>query len=68
MNDENPNSLAAIFELVNTIMAAKNDVIDQLDDAPSDIIATTAGERGGEGYVAQNSKTKLVPRHRWTPN
>ena len=68
MNDENPSSLSAIFELVNTIMAAKNNVIDQLDDAPSDIIATTAGERGGEGYVAQNSKTKLVPRHRWTPN
>jgi len=68
MNDENPASLAAIFELVNTVMAAKNSVIDQLDDAPADITATTGGERGGEGYVAQNSKTKLVPRHRWTPN
>jgi len=68
MNDQNPSALAGIFELVNTVMAAKNDVIDQLDAAPADITSTTDGQRGGEGYVAQNSKTKLVPRHRWTPN
>jgi hypothetical protein len=68
MNESNPNALSAIFQLVNTVMAAKNNVIDQLDSAPADITATTGEERGGEGYVAQNSKTKLVPRHRWTPN
>ena len=68
MHENMPNSLPAIFELVNAVMTVKNDDIDQLDNAESDITATTAGERGGEGYVAQNSKTKLVPRHRWTPN
>jgi len=68
MNNENPNALASIFQLVNAVMSAKNNVIDQLDSAPADITASTGKERGGEGYVAQNSKTKLVPRHRWTPN
>jgi len=68
MNNENPNALASIFQLVNAVMSAKNNVIDQLDSAPADITASTGEERGGEGYVAQNSKTKLVPRHRWTPN
>jgi hypothetical protein len=49
-------------------MAVKNNLIDQLDDASADVKATTKGEKGGEGYVALGSKTKLVPRHRWQPN
>lgn len=64
----NQSGLTAIFALVNRIMKVKNHIIDQLDDAPADVKASTGGERGGEGYVAQDSKTKLVPRHRWTPN
>lgn len=64
----NSAGLEALFKLVNRIMAVKNNVIDQLDDAPADVKATTGDARGGEGYVAQRSKVKLVPRHRWTPN
>lgn len=64
----NQSGLTAIFALVNRIMNVKNHIIDQLDSAPADVKATTDGQAGGEGYVAQGSKTKLVPRHRWTPN
>jgi hypothetical protein len=49
-------------------MSAKDHIIDQLDDADADVKATTKGEKGGEGYVALGSKTKLVPRTRWQPN
>lgn len=67
MNDENPNALPAIFSLVKQIMTAKDHIISQLDDAPADVKQSTKGEKGGEGYVALGSKTKLVPRQRWTP-
>ena len=68
MNEANPKALPAIFKLVKMIMQAKDHVTDQLDDADADVKATTAGEKGGEGYVALGSKTKLVPRTRWQPN
>jgi hypothetical protein len=64
----NPKALPAIFGLVKKIMAAKDHIIDQLDSADADVTATTRGEKGGEGYVALGSKTKLVPRTRWQPN
>lgn len=54
-----------IFELVLKIQSLKNSVIDQLDQADQDVTANIAGERGGEGYVAAKSRTKLVPRHRF---
>ena len=66
--DQQTGGLAAIFGLVKTIMSAKDHIIDQLDDADADVKATTAGQKGGEGYVALGSKTKLVPRKRWQPN
>jgi hypothetical protein len=66
--DKQTGGLAAIFGLVKTIMSAKDHIIDQLDDADADVKATTAGQKGGEGYVALGSKTKLVPRKRWQPN
>ena len=68
MNEQNPKALTAIFSLVKLIMSAKDHIIDQLDDADADVKATTKGEKGGEGYVALGSKTKLVPRTRWQPN
>ena len=68
MNEANPKALPAIFGLVKQIMSAKDHIIDQLDDADADVKATTDGEKGGEGYVALGSKTKLVPRTRWQPN
>ncbi len=49
-------------------MASKDDIIQQLDDAPADVKQSTGGEKGGEGYVALGSKTKLVPRTRWQPS
>jgi hypothetical protein len=67
MNENNPKALPAIFKLVLEIMAAKDHIIDQLDNAPADVQASTNGEKGGEGYVAHNSKTKLVPRTKWIP-
>ena len=68
MNEQNPKALPAIFSLVKQIMATKDDIIKQLDDAPADVKQSTKGEKGGEGYVALGSKTKLVPRARWTPS
>ena len=68
MNEASPKALPAIFGLVKQIMSVKDHIIDQLDDADADVKATTKGEKGGEGYVALGSKTKLVPRGRWQPN
>lgn len=68
MSDENPKALPAIFSLVKQIMTAKDHIIQQLDDAPADVKQSTKGEKGGEGYVALGSKTKLVPRQRWQPS
>ena len=68
MNESNPKALPAMFGLIKQIMSAKDNIIDQLDNADADVKATTAGEKGGEGYVALGSKTKLVPRTRWQPN
>ena len=68
MNERMPKALPATFALVKKVMTVKDHIIDQLDDADADVKATTAGEKGGEGYVALGSKTKLVPRTRWQPN
>jgi hypothetical protein len=64
-SDANPGVLDNLFELVKEIMAAKNEVIAELDAAKGDITAHTGGKPGGEGYVAGG--TKFVPRDRWTP-
>ena len=68
MNKEMPKALPAIFGLVKKVMAAKDHIIDQLDNADADVKQSTGGEKGGEGYVALGSKTKLVPRTRWQPS
>jgi hypothetical protein len=68
MNKEMPQALPAIFGLVKKIMTVKDHIIGQLDDADADVKQSTKGEKGGEGYVALGSKTKLVPRSRWQPN
>lgn len=64
-SDAHPGVMDKMFELVREIMAAKDEVIRELDQASGDITATTGGKPGGEGYVAGGSK--LVPRDRWTP-
>jgi hypothetical protein len=63
--EQHPGVMDKLFELVREIMAAKDEVIRELDAAGGDITATTGGKPGGEGYVAGGSK--LVPRDRWTP-
>ena len=68
MAEQMPKALPSIFGLVKKIMTVKDHIIDQLDDADSDVKATTKGQKGGEGYVALDTKTKLVPRSRWQPN
>jgi len=68
MHEASPKALPSIFGLIKTIMTVKDNIIDQLDSADADVKATTKGEKGGEGYVAQKSKVKLVPRTRWQPN
>jgi hypothetical protein len=64
-SETHPGVMDAMFALVKEIMAAKDEVIRELDAAEGDITATTGGKPGGEGYVAGGSK--LVPRDRWTP-
>jgi hypothetical protein len=66
-SDANPGVLDTLFELVREIMAAKNEVIAELDQAEGDITASTGGKPGGEGYVSGDDSVKLVPRDRWTP-
>jgi len=68
MNKQMPKALPAIFALVKRIMTVKDHIIDQLDNADADVKQSTKGEKGGEGYVALDTKTKLVPRSRWQPN
>ena len=52
----------------NSVTSPTINVMRALERADADVKATTGGERGGEGYVAQKSKIKLVPRTRWQPN
>jgi hypothetical protein len=66
--EENDTGLDLIFEVVTRLMEAKNSIIDQVDSAESDVIASTGDSTGGEGYVDTINKLKLVPRHRWKPS
>lgn len=68
MNKEMPTAIPSMFALVKKIMTVKDHIISQLDDADADVKQSTKGEKGGEGYVALDTKTKLVPRTRWQPN
>lgn len=68
MHKQMPKALPAVFALVKKVMTVKDHIIDQLDDADADVKQSTKGEKGGEGYVALDTKTKLVPRSRWQPN
>jgi hypothetical protein len=59
--------LEDIFYLVRELMKAKDEVIRELDQAGGDVVATTGGKPGGEGYMSTGHGVKLVPRDRWTP-
>lgn len=68
INEEIPNGFATALGLMGAMADAKNEIIDQLDSAQTDIRAITKGQPGGEGYVSLKHKVKLVPRHRWRPS
>ena len=62
----NPKGLTAMFALIEAIRDVKNEVIAQLDQQTPQLMTMTGDQPGGEGWVYRD--TKLVPRHRWTPN
>ena len=64
--EANPTGLSAMFNLIEAIRDVKNEVIDQLDQQTPQLMTRTGETPGGEGWVYRD--TKLVPRHRWTPN
>ena len=64
-NERHPGVMDIMFQLVKEIMAAKDEVIRELDAAEGEITATTDGKPGGEGYIIGGDK--YVPRDRWTP-
>jgi len=68
INEENPRAFPALFDLVRAVAKTKNNIIDQMEAATTDIKASTNGQAGGEGYVSLKHKVKLVPRHRWKPS
>lgn len=67
LSQQNAGALDSLFFLVRELMKAKDEVIRELDSAEGDIVATTGGKPGGEGYVSGKDSVKLVPRDRWTP-
>jgi hypothetical protein len=64
--EANPTGLTAMFNIIEAIRDVKNEVIGQLDQQTPQLMTRTGSETGGEGWVYRD--TKLVPRHRWTPN
>jgi hypothetical protein len=77
--DANKYAFKTMFGICLDIVAIKDLVIDSFDKEPSNISSYSMqpvfesydGCRtmvGGEGYVVQEPKVKLVPRKRWKPN
>jgi len=64
-SEQHPGVMDKLFDLVREIMAAKDEVIRELDAAGGDIEQNTKGKPGGEGYIIGGDK--YVPRDRWTP-
>ena len=62
-----PNALPGIFGIFTAIMHMKNMLIKKLDLANKTISSSVNGQPGGEGYIDQKSRAKLIPRHRWQP-
>jgi hypothetical protein len=62
---QHQKGLDAIFAFIRSIGPIKDNIIAQLDANPADIEATTAGQKGGEGYVI-GKDVKLVNRAGFT--
>jgi predicted DNA binding protein len=60
--NNNADGMNALFKVVTGLMKVKNDIINQLDNADTDVQAYTDGQRGGEGYVIGQGDSKLVNR------
>lgn len=60
--NNNADGMNALFKVVTGLMTVKNDIIQQLDNADTDVQAFTDGQRGGEGYVIGQGDSKLVNR------
>ena len=60
----NQESYSALWQIVNAIMAVKDDIIKQLDQQESPVKQYIGSDSGGEGYVlaSPNGDIKLVPR------
>lgn len=66
--NEHPQGYAAMFAIFLAISAAKQSLIDQLDNTPSNISANIAGTPGHEGYLVHSSQgpVKLVDRFKFS--
>jgi hypothetical protein len=55
---------------MENIRSIKDQLVNHFDKEPSEIMAQTGSEPGGEGYVMYHptGNVKFVPRHRWTPS
>ena len=58
-----------MFEVFLDILDIKNLIIERLDAVPGNISSLVGSNllAGGEGFIVQEPKVKLVPRHRWKP-
>ena len=66
--DSNKDEFETMFIIFLDIVAIKNTIINSFDTAPAMISSYSFnGQRGGEGYIVQEPKVKLVPRNRWKP-
>lgn len=63
--EQNDSGFDSMFDFILAVKQVKNEVIAQLDNQPADIEASTAGQKGGEGYVV-GSDVKLVNRAGFT--
>jgi len=65
---EHSAGFVSLWSVVSGIQKVKDDVIRQMDNAESDVKATTAGKPGGEGYVLSHPEgsIKFVNRSEFT--
>lgn len=61
------NMLNRLLSMSRSVKFEKNRLIHSLDQLKRPLEEYTNGVPGGEGYVSQFHKVKLVPRHRWKP-
>lgn len=65
---ENAKGYSAMWGIFEALSAAKNSIVDQLDNAQGELRASIAGEQGQEGYIVHTTQgpIKLVNRFRFS--